>query len=100
MRYHYRNSTTHAGDWSASRPKPKVFYDSSDDYRKDAGRRCRTLGRAACLDVIRRRLTDANIFFPDVWEKLQETDLPVLREIVASEFEREIFERVRPSGPL
>jgi len=42
------------------------------------------------------RLASNGIFFPDVWDKLLQTETHVLKEICESEFEREVFERVRP----
>jgi shikimate kinase len=52
--------------------------------------------RDECLAELRHRLEINEIFFPDVWEKLQQTETAVLREIVESEFEREVFAKVRP----
>lgn len=56
--------------------------------------------RARLLLGIFIRLEDNHLLFPDVCERLLQTDTPVLREIAASDFEREVFERVRPSRNL
>lgn len=41
-----------------------------------------------------------DIFYPDIWDKILLTDTSVLNEIVGSEFEREVFEIMRPSHHL
>jgi hypothetical protein len=56
--------------------------------------------REECLQEIRARLEAEQIFFPDLWDRLQQTETFVLNAIVESEFEREVFARVRPASHL
>lgn len=56
--------------------------------------------RAMLLLHIFSRLSKSDCLFPDICEKLLQTETSVLREIAASHFEREVFERVRPSRNL
>ena len=46
--------------------------------------------RQVLLEDIRRRLEDANLFFPTIWDRLLCTKLAVLREIATINFEREV----------
>lgn len=56
--------------------------------------------REELLREIRRRMEASNTFFPDIWDRILQTETPVLREIANSEFEREVFAQDRPSKHL
>lgn len=56
--------------------------------------------RAMLLLNILSRLRKIDCLFPDVREKLFQTETSVLREIAGSHFERKVFEKVRPSRNL
>lgn len=49
------------------------------------------LSREECLIRILKRMQDHDIFYQDIWDRLLETPTEVLREIEASNFEREVL---------
>jgi len=46
--------------------------------------------RELMLKQIRSRMEKAGMFYPDVWERVEQSESRVLREIVESDFEGEV----------
>ena len=95
--------------WRERRGLRNFFYSSfavgwSGPGRNLGGGRVDMITGQATDDGLRKfylmqlefRLASNGLFFPDIWDKILQTETRVLKEICDSEFEREVFERVRP----